>query len=269
MERTYWHKQRADQPLFPDLLWSRPENRAAAGKLLIAGGNQYGFAAPAEAYTAAMAAGIGTARVLLPQAIKKATGGMLPDLEYAASGPSGSFAQAGLGEFLEQASWADGLLLAGDFGHNSETAILIEKLLLKYSGQITITQDAADYCLALSSTVLNRDDTLLVISTAQLQKLAAAAHFSSVFTLGMDLLHLVDNLHQFTTMYPAKIILKHNDQLIVAVNGEVSTTKLGQDLPIWRVKTASSAGVWWLQNLSLPFEALTTSIFTVVEHARK
>ena len=58
----YWQRQEPGEPLFPDLLWSRPENRQFAGKLLIMGGNAHGFAAPAEAYAHAEKAGIGVAR---------------------------------------------------------------------------------------------------------------------------------------------------------------------------------------------------------------
>ncbi|MGC1176527.1 MAG: hypothetical protein WA843_00490, partial [Candidatus Saccharimonadales bacterium] len=71
MDHTYWHKQTAARPLFPDLLWSRPEHKAHAGKLLIVGGNAHGFAAPAEAYSQSQRAGVGVARALLPQPVKK------------------------------------------------------------------------------------------------------------------------------------------------------------------------------------------------------
>ena len=73
----YWLRQEQSKPLFPELEWSRPENRLAAGKLLVAGGNAHGFAAPAEAYTAAVKAGAGTVRVLLPDAIRKIVGMVL------------------------------------------------------------------------------------------------------------------------------------------------------------------------------------------------
>src|SRR3982750_2547854 len=119
MDRTYWHKQTAEKPLFPDMLWSRPENKRQAGKLLVVGGNVHGFAAAATAYAEAGKAGIGTARVLLPDSLQKTVGRVLEAGEYAPSTPSGSFSQRALAELLEMASWADGTLLAGDFGRNS------------------------------------------------------------------------------------------------------------------------------------------------------
>jgi NAD(P)H-hydrate repair Nnr-like enzyme with NAD(P)H-hydrate dehydratase domain len=63
VENTNWFKQRQTEPLFADLLWSRPENRLRAGKLLIIGGNKHLVAAPGNAYTAAEKAGIGSCRV--------------------------------------------------------------------------------------------------------------------------------------------------------------------------------------------------------------
>ncbi len=260
MADTYWQKQSIDSPLFPDLLWSRPETKQQAGKLLIVGGNQYGFAAPAEAYGAATDAGVGLTRVLLPLSVKKVAGKLLPGLEYAANTPSGSFGKDALGEFLEQAAWADGILFAGDLGRNSETAVLLESFLDKYRGQVTLTKDAADYCLAMPRVVLERPETLLVITMAQLQKLGTAARFDTAFRLGMDLLHLVEGLHDFTKLHKVKLVVKHNDQLIVAANGQVSTTHLKADIPVWRVKTAAQAATWWLQNPAKPFEALTSAV---------
>src|SRR5690606_2345051 len=56
----YWRRQTPGEPLFPDVLWSRPEQKTTAGKLLVIGGNLHAFAAPAEAYNEAEKAGVGT-----------------------------------------------------------------------------------------------------------------------------------------------------------------------------------------------------------------
>ena len=260
MDRSYWHRQNTSKPLFPDLLWSRPENRAHAGKLFIAGGNLHSFNAAATAYTEAGKAGVGVARVLLPDSLQKTVGRVFEAGEYAPSTPSGSFAQTALSEFLGLSQWADAALLAGDFGRNSETAILLEKFSEKYRGQLAITQDAADYFIPAPAKILARTDTLFVISFAQLQKLAVNAKFTRAFTFDLDFLHLIDALHEFTTAHQAFIVTKHLDTIFVAVKGQVSTTKLAKDMPIWRVRTASHAATWWLQNPTKTFEAITTSL---------
>src|SRR5665213_4147951 len=113
---TYWLKQSSDKPLFEDLHWARPETKKTAGKLLIVGGNSQGLTAPGIAYAAAAKAGIGTSHVLLPDAIRKAIGNSFAEGDFVASTPSGSFAKDSLNQILENADWADGLLLAGDFG---------------------------------------------------------------------------------------------------------------------------------------------------------
>jgi hypothetical protein len=259
MDRSYWHKQ-TDKPLFSDLLWSRPENRLHAGKLLIVGGNAQAFASAAEAYAAAEKAGIGTARVLLPDSLQKTVGRVFEAGEYAPSTPSGSFSQQALAELLSMAQWSNGVLLAGDLGRNSETAILIEHFTEKYEGQLTFTKDAADYVINTPGPLLVRPNTLLVISFAQLRKLATGARFTRAFTTDMDLLRLIDALHEFTTRYAIGLIVRFHDTVLVAREGEVSTTKVPSEPKIWRLKTAANASVWWLQNPTKPFEALTTSL---------
>lgn len=262
MDRDYWLRQEPGKPLFPELEWSRPENRQHAGKLLIVGGNLYGFAAPAEAFARATEAGIGTARVLLPSAVQKIVGRVLEAGEYAPSTPSGSFSQKALSELLFSAHWADTVLLAGDLGRNSETAILLEKFLSKYDGAVTVTKDAVDYAVSAPQTVLNREDTLLVLSLSQLQRLGTAAKMPQAITFSMDLLRLTEWLHDFTTRYQPYIIVKHQDSLIVAANGQVSTTRLKEPRQVWRVPCAACAATWWLQNPQKPFESLTTSVMS-------
>lgn len=258
--QDYWQRQTKENPLFADLLWSRPERLAQAGKLLIVGGNAHGFAAPAEAYQEAAKAGIGVARVLLPDSLQKTVGRILETGEYGPSTPSGSFARSALANLLELSTWADGTLLAGDFGRNSETTIVLEQFITKHTGQITLTKDTIDYLILEPNVILNRLQTLLVANFGQLQKLAINAHFDKAFTSDMDFLRLVETLHEFSGRYKAAFIVKHLNSIFVAYDGQVSSTKLSDDLPLWQIKTAAHAAVWQLQNPSKIFEALTTSL---------
>lgn len=259
----YWHKQTTDQPLFPDLLWSRPENKRHAGKLLIIGGNSFGFSAVGEAYNEAQNAGAGTVRVLLPEAVRKVVGRVIEHAEFAPSNPSGSFSQAALGGWLAQADWADGVLLTGDLGHNSETAIVLEQFLAKYSGQVTLTQDAVEYCLKNAAECLQRPNTTLVVTMAQLQKIGVNAKSETAFTFDMGMLSLLKALHAFTLLYPASIVIKHMGTYYVTTAGQVSTTKSEQSpTDTWRIKTAAHTAVWQLQNPAKTFESITSSLST-------
>ena len=259
----FWQKQ-GSEPLFPALVWSRPENRQHAGKLLIIGGHAHGFAAPAEAYAVADKAGAGSLRVMLPDHIRpqllKFKSAIL-GMEFAPSTPSGSFASKALAELLATAGWADGVLLAGDLGRNSETAIVLEKFVSKTNMPLVLTKDSVDYFTSNASPIINRSNTTLVMTIAQFQKLATNAKFATPITFSMGLMQLVEALHSFTIEHPIHIIVKHLDTILVAVNGTVSTTKTDKDLEdSWRVATAARASVWWIQNQTKPFEALTTGI---------
>ncbi|GAC1387034.1 MAG: hypothetical protein NVS1B7_6180 [Candidatus Saccharimonadales bacterium] len=260
---TNWVKQKATIPYFPDLLWSKPINQKHAGKILIIGGNKFGFSAPAAAYSVVNQAGVGTARVLLPEAVYKLIGKQLDNAVAAPSNPSGSFSIRGLSEFVDQALWADGVLLAGDLGRNSETAILLEQFLKTYKGQLTITKDAGDYIAQMHDIALHRLGTTLTLSLGQWQKIAKVTNFEIAITSKLDLIRTVHAAEIFTLRYPVNLILKHEDFVLVAVSGRVSTTHLANDKPIWRLDTAARAAVWWLQNPTATFEALTTAMVTL------
>jgi hypothetical protein len=260
MENTYWHKQQQEKPLYPELLWSRPENRLSAGKLLIMGGNLHSFAVAAESFDQVTKSGIGTARVVLPSALQRTVGKIFKEGEYAPSTPSGSFSKLALSTIIDASDWADGVLIAGDLGRNAETAILLETLLQKSSIPVVITQDAVDYISSTPQTAIQRKNIALVLSLSQLQRLVITLKYKHAVTFSMDLLRLTEWLHEFTLTYPIHIVTEHNNVILVAVNGEVSTTRLIEETPIWRVKTASKMTVWWLQNMDKPFQAFTTAV---------
>lgn len=258
MTNTFWRKQTTDEPLFPDIVWSRPESKANAGKLAVIGGHSHGFGAPGAAYGEALDAGIGVCKVLLPDAVKKTVSHVLPDASYGTSNPSGSFSKKALDSFLEIANWADATILAGDFGRNSETAILLESFVQRFVGQLTITQDGADYFKSFPSLLMNRPKTTLVISLAQLQKIFINAPLMTPITYGMSPLQLAEALHMFTDKFPVTIVVKHHDEIFVAHGGQIVSTS-NNDMP-WRVRVAGRASVYWLQNPSQPLESISTSL---------
>jgi NAD(P)H-hydrate repair Nnr-like enzyme with NAD(P)H-hydrate dehydratase domain len=262
MNPDYWIRQ-TDKPLFPQMEWSRPETKTLAGKLMIIGGTKFGFAAPAEAYGAAVQAGAGAVRVLLPSSLKREVSKLFPEAEFAPATISGSFAASSLAELCDAASWADGVLFPGDISRNSETTVLLESFLEKHSGQATLTKDAADLLCQQPYTILHRPDTLLVLAMGQLQKLASEAKFPRAFTSEMDMVPFIDNLHEFTKRFAFTIVTRHQGQYVVARGGQISTTKVRHDTPVWRLRTAAAASVWWMQNPSKPLEALTTAMFTI------
>jgi len=260
VDTSYWHKQTKQAPAYEALLWSRPENRLHAGKLLIIGGNGYDFKAPANAYGDALNAGIGVAKVILPDSMRKTVSDIFPEADYAPTTPSGSFARSSLAQMLEAAEWADAVLLAGNFGRNSETAIVLEDFLGAYKGKVIITHDAVDYFLHNAAPLLDKTGTTLVISLGQLQKLAVNAGFTTAFTSSMDLLRFVETFHDFSRLHPSNLVVKRGESIFVAKSGKISSTPLPTDQKIWRVETAATMAVWWIQNPQSTFKALTTAL---------
>ena len=163
--------QTKGKPAFEDLLWSRPENKKHAGKLLIIGGNKFGFSSPGEAYNEAEKAGAGAIRVIMPDSLRTMISKIFPAADFVGSNPSGGFSQASIAEIIDQLEWTNGTLLSGDFGHNSETSIVIEKILSS-KGQLTFSGDSIDSFLLSPGNLMSRDNTLIVTNFSKLQKIS-------------------------------------------------------------------------------------------------
>jgi NAD(P)H-hydrate repair Nnr-like enzyme with NAD(P)H-hydrate dehydratase domain len=262
MDFSYWKKQQPETPLFPDIEWSKPEQRSLAGKLGIIGGNKLGFAGVAEAYSVATSAGVGQVRVLLPDVLKKTIPAVITDTMFAPANPSGGMSSDATAAMTTLGSWADGILLIGDAGRSSETAILYEQFIQEYKGPLTITRDAVDLVKNNAQALVDRQKTLLIVSFAQLQKLFQSVYYPKVLTFSMQLTNLIEALHKFTITYPVSIAVLHRETFIVAHDGAVITTPWGNPMIIWRGNTAAKAATYWLWNQSKPLESVATSIIS-------
>lgn len=220
----------------------------------------HGFNNVADAYGQSVKSGIGTARVLLPDSLRKTVEKFFEGSEFAASTPSGSFSSESLAHLLESSSWADIVLLAGDFGNNSETVTMLEKFISKYAGQLVIAGDSLDFFYTQPELLLNRPLTTLVLDFNQLQKLITSAKFLLALTSTMDLLHVVELLHEFNLKHPlSNLVLASEGLVYVASSGEVSSTKLNAESDRQQ-NYAAMAAVWWTQNPNKTFAALSSSL---------
>lgn len=256
----YWQKQTKQTPLFPDIAWSKPEQKSLSGRLGIIGGNKLGFAGVAEAYITATSAGVGETRVLLPDALKKMIPPAITDTIFGATNPSGSLSREALPDMNALGAWSTAMLLVGDAGRNSETAIVYEDFLRDYHGPLTLTRDAVDLVKHASQNIVERPDTLLVVSFAQLQKLFQTVYYPVVLTFSMQLTSLVEAVHKFTITYPVHIVVLHKDIVIVASSGNVTSTPWETPMAIWRGSVATKAASYWMWNPSKPLESITASL---------
>jgi NAD(P)H-hydrate repair Nnr-like enzyme with NAD(P)H-hydrate dehydratase domain len=260
MEHTYWQRQSADKPLFPDVLWAKPEQRSHAGHLGIVGGNKLGFAGVAEAYSVALQTGAGKATVLLPDVLKRTIPTTLLDTLFGPSTPSGGLSKDALPELRALGHESTSLLFIGDAGRNSETAVLYEQFLAEYNGRVTLSRDAIDLVKNNSKLLIERPDTLLVASFAQVQKLFQAVYYPKMLTFSMQLMQLVEALHKFTITYPVTILTLHKDTIIIAHHGSIVTQAWENPMAIWRGSVATRAATWWLWNNEQPLKAAAASL---------
>jgi hypothetical protein len=158
------------------------------------------------------------------------------------------------------ANWASGVLLIGDAGRSSETAIVYEQFVSTYPGQLIVTRDAVDLLKNSAQVLVDRPNTLLVVSFAQLQKLFQSVYYPKVLTFSMQLTNLIEALHKFTISYPVSIAVLHKDHFIIASGGDVTTSEWTNPMAIWRGSVAARAAVYWLWNPAKPLEATATSI---------
>ncbi len=260
MEHTYWKKQTPLTPLYPDIEWSKPEQKAQAGRLGIIGGNKLGFAGVAEAYSVACQNGVGDVRVLLPDVLKKTIPAAITDAVFGATNPSGGLARDAYNEMKVLGEWASGVVMIGDAGRNSETAILYEDFIQDYSGQLTLTRDAVDLIKNNPNLLVDRPNTLLVVSFAQLQKIFQGVYYPKMLTFSMQLVTLVEAVHKFTITYPVGIMVLHKDYILVAEAGDVTTTEWSNPMAIWRGNVAAKAASYWLWNQKSMLPAATSSL---------
>lgn len=254
-----WLRQAPDKPLFPDILWSRPENRRHAGKLLIIGGHAQSFSAVSEAYGAALKAGGGTVRVIVPQKLQPTLKNIFPEAEYAPCNEIGSFSRQALADLLDAAAWADAVFLAGDFGRNSETAVLLESFVKRYTGKLALTGDSLDYFQNNPRGLVSRADSLIIATLSQLQKLAMPA----LVQQNADLVKAVEQVAAWTIENDLSIVTTHVNQVIVASGQKISTTPV--NLAVLTPSLAAYAAIWWLQQPEHAFEALTTAVYCFSE----
>ena len=184
----------------------------------------------------------------------------MTDVIYGETNISGGLTRNAITEMKAIGEWSTGILLIGDAGRNSETAILYEDFITSYKGPLTISRDSIDLLKNSSMALVERPNTLLILSFAQLQKLFQAVYYPKVLTFSMQLTNLVEALHKFTITYPTCITVFHNDIILIACNGEVTSTAWSNPMTIWRGITASRAATYWLWNPSKPLESVTASL---------
>ncbi|MBR2841554.1 hypothetical protein IKE80_02125 [Candidatus Saccharibacteria bacterium] len=232
--------QKIDQKPTPDLTWNLPEQKR--GVIKIIGGNNNSFRT--EVKTAEFLANrypVEVPTIVLPDSLK-AKLPPLPNVIYLSSTDSGSFANTK--ELSTIMATPDFNLVLGDLSKNSVTAGAVHDALKNLLRPTLITRDTIDLIAEHQpeSTLMN-PQIIFFASMPQLQKLFRAVYYPKVLLLSQSLVQVADALHKFTLSYPTKIITLHNEQILIAANGEVKAVPLAktgyQPLTFWNGELAT------------------------------
>lgn len=255
---SYWQKQA--KPLFPDLAWNVPEQKTST--LTIVGGNLQSFSNVIRtAEYAGRTFPLKHIATILPDVLRK----KLPSLEnvnFAPSTSSGSFAKSYPIE--EYCASGDMILLAGDLSHNAETAIAITDAIQKSEKPFIITRDTIDLIASASSQILSHQNMFIIGSMSQIQKIFRAVYYPRMVMLSQPLLPVIETLHKFTLSYPVTILTFHQENIIVASNGNITTTHIHDTdytpISLWSGQLAIKVAALNLYNPNEPFKATTAAI---------
>ncbi len=258
MDNTYWLRQ-TDEPLFEDILWSRPENKRHAKKLLIVGGSTSSFMHIAASFQQVTDAGIGGCKVILPDKLQRIVGKSIDDVVFLPSDASGGIAKDASVMMHEYSEWGDGVYFPGDLGRGSETTRFVEKFVGGTSLPLILSGDSINIFYDNPDEIFDKENTVLVMDMKQLQKMTSKLGIETPITHSMGLVQLVEILHDITSERESMIVTHHEGNTIVAMYGEVSTTHVeaGDN---WQLETASRTAVYFLQHPEKPFQAVTTSL---------
>lgn len=261
MGSTNLQQQTIGNPLFPNVLWSRPEHRSSAGKLAIIGGSSSGFSSVSETFAAAKQSGAGTIRVILPSVLKRTLDKIWTDSEFAPSNRGGSFAASALSEWLNLSLWSDSVIISGDLGKSSETAIVFEHFLNEYPGPLALAKDSLASAISLPSQLLERHGLTLILERPVLGHLLREIRYPMSAPSNQTIYQFAELLHSLSQSYPWAIVTEHEQFFFVAFEGDVSTTpKANLNL----LSAGTAAAVWRMQQPSKTFAALTSGIYDLI-----
>ena len=251
LDFEYWQKQ-GKTPLFPEVDSWPPEQKRFAGKLLLIGGNKGSFFAVANAMQMAVKRGAGEVRVVMPKSLKGKVPSM-PEIIFAEAEASGALGKSALSEILLQAAWADAVVVVGELGRNAETSVMMAEFLKICDKPIYLMRDAVDAAAAdVMNWSLNETPVTLLATVPQLQKLLRTMYYPKMITLSMPTNQLVETLHKFTLSFEMTIMTYHNEQIIMAQNGEVITASMHDTgftpINLWDGKAVVDTAILQLWN---------------------
>ena len=247
---------------YEDLKWNIPERKQ--GIISIVGGNSQNFRTSVKVSEFLESNyPVEVVNTILPDALKGKLPN-LPNLVFLSSTESGSFAEEN--ELLGVFDRADFNILIGDLSKNAITGRAVASACENSARPLLITRDSVDLVAEnrLEKALMN-ENLIFFASIAQLQKLLRAIYYPKMLLLSQSLVQVAEVLHKFTLSYPASIITLHNNQILIAKNGEVGAIPLEKagysPIMIWGGELAAKIAALNLYNPHNFVKATVSAVF--------
>lgn len=244
-------EKQSDKPLYEDILWSRPVRRT--GRVLLVGGHRDGFAELQKLYQGFEDAQVAECHLALPDKLSKLVGS-LEGISLLASNPSGSIARDALAELVHLANESDLVSLGPDLSNNSETTLVMQRLISETGASILIPPQSADQLLPEAGEWKDKQNLLLFVNHKQLYKLATKFAVDATIPLSPTSETIAEIALAVSRVFSPSLVIMMPDSIVITGNGRASITKTATtDLG----KTIGLLATFWLQNSSKKYEALT------------
>ena len=247
---------------YEDLKWNVPERKQGAVNVI--GGN-------ANHFRTEMMVGeflskeypVEKMNLVLPESLKN----KLPPLDnfvFLPATDSGSFAESQ--ELIDAFNAVDFIFLVGDLSKNKVTGKAMAGACRGIEKMTLVTRDAVD-ALAENEPekLLMNENLIMMASIPQLIKLLHAVYYPKMLLQSQSLVQVSDVLHKFTLSYPVRIVTLHNEQVLVAENGNVKAVPLGvtgySPFMFWSGELAAKIVAMNLYNPNSFIKATISSLF--------
>lgn len=235
--------------------------RQRAGRLLLIGGHKGEFSLLQAIYQSAEATGIGECVAAMPDSLRR-TIGESGFGRFVPASASGSLGKAALAELLELATDADALIIGANLTNNAETAVVIESLITKLEQPVVITEEAIDILQFHPELITGNPRALVVATMPALFALAGHHHMPIAIKPHGGVVGKIEILQQLAAISRCCYVV-FDSEILVHASSNTSLTDLKQPLSTLPGAVIGAAATFWVQNLSKPYEALTTAAFVL------
>ncbi|HEY6736834.1 MAG TPA: hypothetical protein VI322_03905, partial [Candidatus Saccharimonadia bacterium] len=174
----------------------------------------------------------------------------------------GSLSRDALGRILQLAEEADALAIGTSLSNNSDTTMLVERLLTEAEGSLILCDDGATAARSQLSLLATRPNTLWILTMPEVLKLCGALGIAIHIREGAGLinkLQIIRNLSQALTGDLAVF----GTEVAVAAEGQLSVTPVNHRLSLQPTAFYAVLASFWLQNRGRPLAGLTTGAYVL------